>query len=90
MRSERICSLARKLQNLPMDAMATYSHQWFERTLGKSRVNFRDFPKLTRSSDDSAIRRISIPESYLCADALMLLLDNVSKVAARMDRCNIC
>lgn len=28
--------------------------------------------------DDSAIRRISIPESFLCADALMLLLDNVT------------
>ncbi|KAF6229198.1 hypothetical protein HO133_007314 [Letharia lupina] len=60
MRSERGCALGRKLQNLPMDAMATYAHQWFERTL-----------------DDSAIRRISIPESFLCADALMLLLDNV-------------
>ena len=35
MRSERGCALGRKLQNLPMDAMATYAHQWFERTLGK-------------------------------------------------------
>lgn len=61
MRSERICSLGRKLQNLPMDAVATYSHQWFERTL-----------------DDSAIRRITIPETFLCADALMLLMDNVT------------
>ncbi|KAM0797102.1 putative adenylosuccinate lyase Ade13 [Usnea florida] len=61
MRSERICSLGRKLQNLPMDAIATYSHQWFERTL-----------------DDSAIRRITIPETFLCADALMLLMDNVT------------
>ncbi|KAK4693401.1 adenylosuccinate lyase, partial [Lecanoromycetidae sp. Uapishka_2] len=59
-RSERICSLGRKLQNLPMDAMGTYAHQWFERTL-----------------DDSAIRRISLPESFLCADALLQILDNV-------------
>ena len=40
-------------------------------------------------TDDSAIRRISIPESYLCADALMLLLDNVCSVAARIDWCDI-
>ena len=28
MRAERTCSLGRKLQNLSMDATATYSHQW--------------------------------------------------------------
>ncbi|KAJ5702954.1 Adenylosuccinate lyase Ade13 [Penicillium malachiteum] len=48
MRSERLCSLGRHLQNLPKDALDTYSAQWFERSL-----------------DDSAIRRISIPELYL-------------------------
>jgi len=61
MRSERLCSLGRKLQNLPKDALDTYSAQWFERTL-----------------DDSAIRRISLPESYLCADACLILLNNIS------------
>ena len=61
MRSERICSLARKLQTLPAGFAATYAHQWFERSL-----------------DDSAIRRIDIPEMFLCADALCILLDNVS------------
>ena len=35
MRCERLCSLGRKLQLLPNDAVATYSHQWMERTLGK-------------------------------------------------------
>lgn len=33
---------------------------------------------LERSLDDSAIRRIYIPEMYLTADALLILLDNVS------------
>ena len=32
---------------------------------------------LERSLDDSAIRRISIPEAFLLADACMRILDNV-------------
>ncbi|KAI9846562.1 MAG: adenylosuccinase ade13 [Thelocarpon superellum] len=60
MRSERICSLGRKLANLNKDAADTYAAQWFERTL-----------------DDSAIRRITLPEMYLCADGLMSTLNNV-------------
>ena len=71
-------------------AMATYSHQWFERTLGKSRVEFKKFWKLIKSTDDSAIRRITIPETFLCADALLLLMDNVSSVVPRMVDRNIC
>jgi adenylosuccinate lyase len=61
MRSERMCSLGRKLQTMPAGFGATYAHQWFERTL-----------------DDSAIRRIDIPEMFLIADALAILLENVS------------
>ena len=71
-------------------AVATYSHQWFERTLGKSRVESKKFRKLTMSTDDSAIRRITIPESFLCADALMLLMDNVSSIVPRTGYCNTC
>ncbi|MCK9462575.1 MAG: adenylosuccinate lyase [Proteobacteria bacterium] len=59
MRSERMCSLARKLMNLPADFQATHANQWMERTL-----------------DDSAIRRMDIPQAYLLADAVLgLLLD---------------
>ncbi|KAF7508664.1 adenylosuccinase ade13 [Endocarpon pusillum] len=61
MRSERICSLGRKLASLNSTTSNTYAAQWFERTL-----------------DDSAVRRIDLPEMFLCADALMILLDNVS------------
>ena len=61
MRSERLCSLGRYLQNKPKDALDTYAAQWLERSL-----------------DDSAIRRVSIPESFLCADACLMILSNVS------------
>ena len=57
MRSERLCSLGRKLRNLGADAEQTYSAQWLERSL-----------------DDSAIRRITLPESFLCADACLILV----------------
>ncbi|KAF2403189.1 putative adenylosuccinate lyase Ade13 [Trichodelitschia bisporula] len=61
MRSERLCSLGRYLQNEPKNANDTYRAQWFERTL-----------------DDSANRRLSIPQSYLCADACLILLNNIT------------
>jgi adenylosuccinate lyase len=61
MRSERLCSLGRKLRNLSADASATYAAQWMERTL-----------------DDSAIRRMCIPQAFLCADASLILLNNIS------------
>lgn len=61
MRSERMCSLGRKLTSLNTTAAETFAGQWFERTL-----------------DDSAIRRIDIPEMFLLADALLIILDNVA------------
>lgn len=61
MRSERMCSLGRKLATLNISTAQTFAHQWFERSL-----------------DDSAIRRIDLPEMFLIADALLILLDNVS------------
>jgi adenylosuccinate lyase len=61
MRSERICSLGRKLSNISANFSNTFSSQWLERTL-----------------DDSAIRRIDIPEMFLLSDSLLIGLDNVT------------
>ena len=61
MRSERMCSLGRKLASMSQTFADTLAGQWMERTL-----------------DDSAIRRIDIPELFLLADTLMILLENVS------------
>lgn len=60
MRSERVCSLARYLMNLPGNCAQTHSVQWFERTL-----------------DDSANRRIVLPEGFLCADVILSLVANI-------------
>jgi adenylosuccinate lyase len=76
MRSERICSLGRKLARMPADFLATFETQWFERTL-----------------DDSAIRRMDIPEMFLLADAILIAMDNVTdglvvypnRIKARID-----
>ncbi len=61
MRSERMTGLARKLMGLVQDFGATYSNQWFERTL-----------------DDSAIRRMDIPQAFLLTDAILKLFVNIT------------
>jgi len=61
MRSERMTALARKLINMPQNFAATYSNQWFERTL-----------------DDSAIRRMDIPQAFLLCDAILKLFINIT------------
>jgi adenylosuccinate lyase len=61
MRCERMTGLARKLMGLPQNFAATYSNQWFERTL-----------------DDSAIRRMDIPQAFLLTDAILKLYVNIS------------
>ncbi len=61
MRSERMTGLSRKLMGLVPDFAATYSNQWFERTL-----------------DDSAIRRMDIPQAFLLTDAILKLFINIT------------
>ena len=60
MKCERICSLARYVMSLPVNAATTHSIQWFERTL-----------------DDSANRRIILPEAFLSAG---IILSNLTEV----------
>ncbi len=61
MRSERVCSIARLVGPLAMNAFNTACVQWFERTL-----------------DDSANRRVIIPEAFLASDGILLTLLNIS------------
>ncbi len=61
MRSERVCSLARYVMNLPGNAAMTEATQWFERTL-----------------DDSANRRLILPEGFLAVDVILSLLINIT------------
>ncbi|CAD6196295.1 unnamed protein product [Caenorhabditis auriculariae] len=60
MKSERCCSLARKLINAPQEALTILADQGLERTL-----------------DDSAGRRILIPDCLLTAEALLTTLQNI-------------
>jgi len=60
MRSERICSLARYVMSLPVNAANTHATQWFERTL-----------------DDSANRRIVLPDAFIGTDVVLSLVYNV-------------
>ena len=61
MRSERVCSLARYVMDLPVNAAHTHATQWFERTL-----------------DDSANRRLVLPEAFLGVDVILSLLVNIT------------
>ncbi len=61
MRSERLCSIARKLIGLVPNFYDTAKNQWLERTL-----------------DDSAIRRMDIPQAFLSTDAILILANNIT------------
>jgi adenylosuccinate lyase len=61
-KSERLCSLCRKLIGLNNNFQNTYINQWLERTL-----------------DDSAIRRMDIPEAFLLTDAILDLTNEITR-----------
>lgn len=61
MRAERMCSLGRFLDGMPVLAGQTAATQWLERSL-----------------DDSAIRRLILPQAFLAADAVLRLAANLA------------
>ena len=60
-KSERVCSLARKVMTNLADFYQTHSEQWMERSL-----------------DDSAIRRIDIPQSFMLTEYILDLTGEVT------------
>uniref|UniRef100_A0A0K0FMP5 Adenylosuccinate lyase n=1 Tax=Strongyloides venezuelensis TaxID=75913 RepID=A0A0K0FMP5_STRVS len=60
MKSERCCSIARRLMHAPQEALNMFADQGLERTL-----------------DDSADRRMLIPDSFLLLDACLTTLQNI-------------
>jgi adenylosuccinate lyase len=73
MRAERICSLARHVLSQQASAHHTAATQWLERTHHTAATQW-----LERTLDDSAIRRLSIPESFLATDGVLVLCTNVA------------
>ncbi|MCJ1357170.1 MAG: adenylosuccinase ade13 [Icmadophila ericetorum] len=55
MRSERICSLGRKLSNISTNFSHTFSSQWLERTLDDSSIRRIDIPEMFLISDSLLI-----------------------------------
>lgn len=51
MRSERICSLGRKLTNISTNFSHTFSSQWLERSLDDSSIRRIDIPEMFLLSD---------------------------------------
>jgi len=80
MRCERACSIARHLMSLATQPAQTHSNQWLgaSRRARARRVRLtRVTPWAERSLDDSANRRIVLPEAFLACDAILTISMNV-------------
>jgi hypothetical protein len=67
MRSERLCSLGRHLQNLPKDALDTYSAQWFERSLVRSQYFHIDAEYTLTIRRMTALFAVSVSQNSISA-----------------------
>lgn len=83
MRSERVCSISRYLMNLVNNTLNTASVQWLERTLDDSANRHVQHKSMSLSfwlflnNAISRFRRLCLSEAFLCADSVMLTLQNI-------------
>jgi hypothetical protein len=86
MRSERVCSLARYLMSLPQvryrlgdltGAICDFTLCiWVQ--MPQTAANTHAGQWFERTLDDSAIRRITLPEAFLCVDVILSTLVNIA------------
>ena len=76
--ADQIGSSAMAYKRNPMRSERLCSLGRYLTNLPKNAVETYAGQWFERTLDDSAIRRICIPEAYLCADACLILLNNVS------------
>lgn len=74
MRSERICSLGRKLGTISTPFVETYTTQWFERTLDDSAVSDQDCfsfsGEIERNQGYHVSWLFSVCKGILCTDTI--------------------
>ncbi|MCJ1378248.1 adenylosuccinase ade13 [Xylographa soralifera] len=75
--ADQIGSSAMAYKRNPMRSERLCSLGRYLTNLPKNAVETYAAQWFERSLDDSAIRRICIPEAYLCADACLILLNNI-------------
>ena len=71
-------TLSQAYKRNPMRAERLCSLGRYLRNKPKEALDTYSAQWLEMSLDDSAIRRITIPESFLCADACLILLFNIT------------
>ena len=71
MRSERICSLGRKLKYITADFADTYADQWLERTLDDSGIRRIDLPEMFLLADALLIGLDNVTDGLIVFPAMI-------------------
>ena len=77
--ADQIGSSAMAYKRNPMRAERTCSLSRHLMALGQDALATHSVQWMERTLDDSAVRRIAIPEAFLCADAVALILQNIAE-----------